>query len=325
MNHSTSDSPSRRILAVHPGALGDVVLFGHLLRAIDGAVTLVARGEKAHLLVGLGACDRAMDFDALPIHELMSDTPIGDRALPGLLGTHDRVVSCFGGNGPRLATMCGATDAAVLPVRPPPHARGHLLDLWADLLGPTPIPAEHPWPVPRDWRRQAGEALAAAHVAPDRAYVVLHPGAGSRDKCWPAEKFATLARHMPHSIRPAVVLGPVERERGPSREAFAGLPVLDQPSLSTLAGVLSGAHGYVGNDSGVSHLAAAVGTPTVVLFGPTRAEQFAPRGRCVRTITSPGMSLSVLDDAAVAATLLATVRLRDKLCRNLLDVSMMGR
>jgi len=56
-----------------------------------------------------------------------------------------------------------------------------------------------------------------------------------------------------------------------------------------LAGVLAGAETYLGNDSGVSHLAAAVGTPTLALFGPTDARHFRPVGRRVRCIEAPNM------------------------------------
>jgi ADP-heptose:LPS heptosyltransferase len=83
------------------------------------------------------------------------------------------------------------------------------------------------------------------------------------------------------------VLGPVECEKWDRASVAAlrrDLPVLLNPPLRTLAGVLAEAEGYAGNDSGVSHLAAAVGAPTVALFGPTRPEHFAPVGPKVRIV-----------------------------------------
>ncbi len=64
------------IIAIHPGALGDCILFGRLLWHLNAAVTLVAGGAKGRLLTGMGAVDRALDFDALPMHEVFSDTPL---------------------------------------------------------------------------------------------------------------------------------------------------------------------------------------------------------------------------------------------------------
>jgi len=92
--------------------------------------------------------------------------------------------------------------------------------------------------------------------------------------------------------RAAFAVGPVEADRWPPdklaaiRDAF---PLLACPCLDVLAGALAGAKCYIGNDSGVSHLSAAVGRPTVALFGPTEAEHFAPLGRSVRTVSSGNM------------------------------------
>ncbi len=286
----------KRVLALHPGALGDVVLFGHLLWRLGRQVTLISRGGTAGLLAGLGAVQRAIDFDALPLHELMTDTPVERCTLPARLGRHDRVVTCFPdgpGDGSRLAQMCGAARAEVLPVRPPADAGMHLVDLWADRLAVPRFRPKRPWPVPAEWREQAAAALAAVGMAPDQPLVAIHPGAGSPAKCWPEERFAQLASRIPPRARPVVLLGPVERDRGLTVRSFAGLTVLDDLPLATLAGLLSRTAAYVGNDSGVSHLSAAVGTPTIALFGPTRPEQFAPLGTSVRILTDlPAVSVT---------------------------------
>lgn len=288
-------------MAVHPGALGDVILFGRLLSRLGGPVTLVTGSEKGRLLAEAGAVEKALDFDALPMHEAFTDTPVGECGLTRLLGSHDRLISCFAaGNRAaelRLAAMCGAQDAAFPPVRPPASFEGHLLELWADLLGVPFGPAEPAgWPIPDSWRRAARAALADIGIVPPRPYLVFHPGAGARRKCWPLDRFVELSRLLASARGPGAgivfVVGPVEHERwGPGRiEPLRRQgPLLLSPPLSELAGVLAGAGGFVGNDSGVAHLAAAVGTPTVVLFGPTRPRHFAPRGQAVTTIAAEAM------------------------------------
>ncbi|MFO7900980.1 MAG: glycosyltransferase family 9 protein, partial [Planctomycetota bacterium] len=110
-------------------------------------------------------------------------------------------------------------------------------------------------------------------------------GTGGRAKCWPLERFAALARR---SRRPAAfVVGPAEVERWP-RDRLAALagefPTLTGPTLPVLAGLAGDAGTWVGNDSGPTHLAAALGAPTVALFGPTAPERFAPRGRRVAVL-----------------------------------------
>ena len=295
-------------LAVHPGALGDVILFGQTLGRLGGAVTLLAGQEKGELLAGLGVVDRALDFEAVPMHEVFSDRPIAECRLPAIVGEHDRLISCFAGGDRaaelRLSAMCGATDSAFLPVRPEAGAAGHLLDLWAGLLGMTAEPdgegvaggrrrGGQAWKVPASWREAARAALTACGATGREAGLVIHPGAGSPRKCWPLENFVALARGGPaggNACRDVVfVLGPVEMERwDKDRIAEIGgeFPLLVCPPLSVLAGVLAGAAGLVGNDSGVCHLSAALGTRTVTLFGPTCVDHFAPQGPAVMTIAA---------------------------------------
>ena len=338
------------ILAVHPGALGDVVLFGRLLSRLGGQVTLVAGGQKGGLLHGLGVVSRALDFDALPMHEVFADTPLAECKLPGLFGAHDRLISCFAG-GPRgrpvvreperpvvrelerpalrelegqkaelrLAGMCGAADAAFLPVRPPEDFQGHLLDLWADLLDPNGacgLPAAcgpaarqaglaeaAAWPVPDAWAQEAHRLLAEIGIDPSRPYALLHPGSGSPAKCWPPARFRALARAITTDLPVAFVIGPVECDRWgeqAARSLCGRFPVLDRPPLPLLAAALAGAKLYVGNDSGVSHLAAGVGAPALTIFGPTNPQHFAPIGPAARTLARQSLAAITAADALQA-------------------------
>lgn len=297
-----------RTLAVHPGALGDVVLFARLLSRLDGEVTLVAGGGKSKLASGLGAVGRAMDFDALPMHEVFTDAPSEQCRLPALLGRYERLVSCFAAGSERaerrLADLCGAHESHFLPVRPPRHARRHLVDLWLEMLRldrPKVWPA---WSAPCEWCEEARGRLLQLGVNPDIPYVVIHPGAGGRRKCWPVERFVRVAERLREHRTPCVfVLGPVELETWPGEKADrvrrAG-PTLLAPPLSALAGVLAGAAAMLGNDSGASHLAAAVGAPTIALFGPTSPQQFAPLGPAARVIARESLDGIGLDAVEAA-------------------------
>ena len=300
--------PKPKTLAVHSGALGDLVLFGRLLRGLPGPVTLVAGGSKGALLVGLGAVERALDFDALAIHEIFSDTPQAQCSLPVMLGGCDRLISCFAAGNPaaeqRLAALCDIRpgDAHFLPIRPGSDWSGHLMDLWRRRLADGGVccgRADPPLVVPGQWRRDAAEALRPLGLNPDRPFLAIHPGAGAAAKCWPLNAFIELARLLPGGKGPACarevlfVIGPAESERWPQRDVAAlgrSWPVLESPALTVLAGTLSLARCAVGNDSGVSHLAAAVGTPTLALFGPTRPEHFAPLGPRVSVLAGHSLA-----------------------------------
>ncbi len=309
------DNLRQKILAVHPGALGDVIIFSRLLERTGGDVTLVAGKEKADLLRGLGVVERAMDFETLPMHECFSDTPLKECRLPCMLGGHDRLISCFceesGEASVRLAGMCGAESAAFLPIRPSEDFRGHLLDLWCDMLGMEvsgKTPAARA--VPREWREQADNALKSSGVDANRPYVVLHVGAGSEEKCLPRELIASLAGNI-GTRQMLITLGPVELDRWDAgkldtiRREFA---TLSCPPLPILAGVLAGAAAFVGGDCGPAHLAGCVGTPTLTLFGPSREEHFAPIGPRVRTIA--GRTLGDIPPGCVVTALRKLIEAR---------------
>lgn len=293
-----------------------MILFGHLLaRLAPAEVTLVTSAEKGALLVGVGAVKRSLDFDSLPMHEVFSDEPLDHCRLAELLGGHDRLISCFAaGDGKaqiRLAAMCGCDTAAFLPIRPPAGADGHLLDLWLDLLGmhehgtqPMNLPSISQWTVPGEWRKAGETLLTRAGISSRRTYWTIHPGSGGKAKCWSLSSFIELASRpdvAPAGARPVFLLGPAEAERMPRGqigELASRFGVISCPPLAALAGLLAGAAGYVGNDSGVSHLAAAVGAPTVAIFGASEAGHFAPLGPRVAVVAGPSMAAIAVDTVA---------------------------
>jgi len=127
-----------------------------------------------------------------------------------------------------------------------------------------------------------------------RPTFTLHPGSGSSRKNWSPESFASVANlaRKRMGVQCAFVSGPAD----------AGilehiLPALDEPpaviardwSLGQVAALLHRSSMYLGNDSGISHLAAALGVPGIALFGPTRPEVWAPRGDWIRAVGRPSM------------------------------------
>lgn len=104
-------------------------------------------------------------------------------------------------------------------------------------------------------------------------FAVIHPFSGSPRKNWPLENFRALAAGLEPSM-------PVRWCAGPSDPPLEGAARFDD--LYALACWLATASLYAGNDSGITHLAAAVGTPVLALFGPTDPDVWAPRGPNVR-------------------------------------------
>ncbi|MBI4764437.1 MAG: glycosyltransferase family 9 protein [Deltaproteobacteria bacterium] len=154
------------------------------------------------------------------------------------------------------------------------------------------------FPVPED-KDEAGKLLGRyREEAGGRPLWAIHPGSGSPHKNWPLERFLETAEILRNGrqVQPIFLLGPVEQERSLilNGTRARGWPVIKEIGLPLLAGVLSLCAGYLGNDSGVSHLAAAVGVPTVVLFGPTDPAFWGPRGSAVRVL-SPAVPCAPCD------------------------------
>jgi ADP-heptose:LPS heptosyltransferase len=132
-------------------------------------------------------------------------------------------------------------------------------------------------------RRAAAERRRRLDVG--TSYALIHPGSGSSRKNWPVARFAEVARRIERAgARPLVLAGPAEGTAAAALAAAGGWPTVNCPPLEELAGLLEGAALYLGNDSGVSHLAGAVGAPTVAVFGPTRALRWRPLGPRVAAV-----------------------------------------
>ena len=145
--------------------------------------------------------------------------------------------------------------------------------------------------------------------------VSLHPGSGSSRKNWPVEQFARLADRVQRSMsaQPLFILGEADAAaaRVLSRLAPA-VPVLANRAVKEVASVLAASRGYVGNDSGITHLAAALGVPVVALFGPTDAAMWGPRGAQVGILQGREPTSEALAAITPSTVLGALARLMNK-------------
>lgn len=154
---------------------------------------------------------------------------------------------------------------------------------------------ETPWyAAPHASRRSAGELLRGHGVDPSRPFVTLAPGSVWPTKRWPAGEFGVLARALVERGLPVVLLGTAdERERCARVNRAAGdtaVNLAGLTGLAELAATLELAHAHVGNDSGPGHLAAAVGTSVIAIFGPTDpAAGFRPWGERVLSLGLDGL------------------------------------
>jgi heptosyltransferase III len=202
--------------------------------------------------------------------------------------------------GSALGWMVRARRRAVMRPRP-----GHKTAQLAAILSLDPPPLPVAWTAPED------RALAARRLPNGRPVIALGPTANWAPKVWPAERFAALFRALaaggPLAGAVAVVLGgPGAAERDMAAPLLALLPeaidLVGALSLPQAAAILGRAALFVGNDSGLMHLAAAAGAPTLGLFGPTPASEYAPSGPRARPVIARD---GLMDGLAVADVLAA--------------------
>jgi heptosyltransferase III len=293
-----------RILFVTSNRLGDAVLstglLDHVIRAHPDARITVACGPVAEgVFARMPNRERTIVLDKLPyrLHWL----PL----WAGAVGTlWDLVVDI---RGSTIAWMVPTRRRAVMRRRP-----GHKIDQLAAVLGLDPPPLPVAWTAPAD------RARAAALLPIGRPVIGLGPTANWSQKIWPAERFAALfhalsSGPLPGAI-PAVFAGPGEAERTMAAPLLAALPgaidLVGRLSVPEAAACLARCALFVGNDSGLMHLAASSGTATLGLFGPTPVQEYAPAGpRAATAVSGSGRmkDLSVEAACTAASPLIAAV------------------
>ncbi len=265
------------------------------------------------------------------LDEVIEEAGIGSKAaellrrpLPGrrfdlVIDTQRRVLTSLILRRIRAACfVTGAADFLLSSPRPkrgtgkPPSMIGQLFAL-LEIAAGRPVAPVFDLVLAETWRAQAAALLPAGPL-----YVGIAPGAGGAHKRWPRERFAALARDQIAAGRAAVfLLGPDESDwLGALREAVpqALFPLqhTDEAAspLLTLA-VAQRLAAAVANDSGTGHLLAAAGCPLVSLFGPTRAEKFAPAARRLAIIDAQSFGASEMSAIPLDAVAAALERVLD--------------
>ncbi len=285
-----------RILFVTATRIGDAVistgLLDHLLRTYPDARVTVACGPAAEgVFARMPRRDATivMDKRAFSLHWL-------DLWRRVAFTLWDLVVDL---RGSALAFLVPARRRAVMRGgRRPGHRLGHVAEVLD--LSPPPLPVA--------WTAAEDRARAAALLPDGTRWIGLGPTANWDGKVWPPERFVALYRALAEpGTRPVIFAGPGEKERALAAPVLAALPdavdLAGGLGLPEAAACLARCAIFVGNDSGLMHLAAAAGTPTLGLFGPTPADEYAPSGRRAAVVLSRGTEMADLpvEDAIAAA------------------------
>jgi ADP-heptose:LPS heptosyltransferase len=148
-------------------------------------------------------------------------------------------------------------------------------------------------------REAAARWLAALHL--EEPFWVIHPGAGKRENLWPAERFAAVAGQMAAAARVLVLQGPADGpvitvfrralEAAVRPEVAGRIDELPVQPVGVCAALLERAARFLCNDTGLMHVAGAVGAPTLALFGPTDWRLWKPQADSVVALQAEGGGL----------------------------------
>jgi heptosyltransferase-3 len=295
---------SEEILVIHPGALGDVLLSFPALVALKGK-----RGTRLAMLckdqVGKVACDLQVAAVHFPVESarfcgLFAKEMSHD--MKAFIDCYDTIVSI--GFSEDISHHIGqhhrGRTYGITP-RPPAgeevHVAGHITRQF-EIKGLLRKSGDC-----RRWeaKTEDGKSDVGARVSSsghpgmeetkglrEKDLVLIHPGAGSPRKRWALDNFMTVALAMRdrNSANVVFLLGPAESDLLPlvKKQVEGKCPIHAIEDLSEVVALMKATRCFIGNDSGLAHLAAMMGVPTVAIFGPSSPKRWRPLGKAVKVL-----------------------------------------
>jgi len=286
-------------LVYHAGALGDFITTLPAMaawRRLHSAARIVLLGKSRHgELAPQGLFDEVWETEAAELAPLFGLDLDAASVIGKRFGSFQSALLFSSPSSQLPANLARLGAREIVRQDPFPAQRVPIVDYHLSLFPGLTLVGEDRRPIVR---RTRGTLSVPANT------VALHPGSGDERKNWPMAKFrqlATVLEHAGFAIR--WIMGPAE-------ETLAlpeGAQVWRNASLSDVAAALAECRLFVGNDSGITHLAAAAGCLTVALFGASDPFVWSPRGHAVHLIQATG-ALKELSAETVLSSCLGFLR-----------------
>ena len=312
-----------RGLIIQSGAIGDCILTLPVAKVLKssvglGQVDMIGRSEYIEFLPGRSCIDGIRSIETIDFHRLFSPADRfhleDDDRLVEVFADYKWVVTFLGEAGSDfeqnlIFTVHCSHTAEVMTLALKPHGdySGHISSSYIEQMdlfnagedaGQVCLEDMYLRPSENDIR-SGRELLYEYGVCGAGKLVVIHPGSGGVEKCWGVDNFCGVAEMLRQAGFEVVFLsGPAEDERfdEATLEKFDRCgKSLGGLTLSQVLQVLSCSAGFIGNDSGISHLAGAMGVKTVSVFGPTDSRVYKPLGPHVKAIQLGGSDFSAAE------------------------------
>ena len=292
---------------------------------------MLGHTEYIGVLPGRTCIDSVYSIDCVDLHRLFTDTksfePVDGDPLINVFADYSWIVTFLGEPDSHFeqnliftANCSHSAEVVTLSMKPPKNLSTHITDFYTrQFIDQSDIPFTPEQPNAEDCLIKATEAdvktgrelLREIDVDFATKLIVIQPGSGGVHKCWHLDNFLSVADKISsNGIEVVFLLGPAEFQwfsnpQIKSIESTAGC-LTDLPFTQVL-GLLSCADGYLGNDSGITHLAAALGVETVAVFGPSNPAVYRPIGPNVTVFSSGSAAFTEQSSASLQQQLLAVL------------------
>ncbi len=298
---------AQRGVILQPGAIGDCILTLPLAVFMKeilglGGVDILGHSEYVGILPGRTCIDSISSIDSINLHRLFVETKafnLTDRdPLINIFSAYAWIATFIGEPDSNFeqnliftANCSHSAEVITLSLKPPKAFSGHLTDFYIQhFINHSGLPSQ-------SWHIPSGECLITStemdilrgkellreiKLGTGKKLVVIQPGSGGLHKCWHLDNFLAIAKKLnSEGIEVIFLLGPTELEKFSTVEIKkiddTAKSVRDL-SLEQVLELLSHANAFIGNDSGITHLAAGLGIRTLAVFGPTNPRTYKPIG-----------------------------------------------
>jgi hypothetical protein len=305
---------TQRGLILQPGSIGDCILTLPLVGFMKdclglGGVDILGHTEYMGILPGRSCTDGIRSMDSVDLHRLFAEAKTFDLGdgdpLINIFADYTWIVTFLGEPNSNFeqnliftANCSHSAEVITLSMKPPEKFSAHITDYYTQqFITQSGLSLECRQTRPEVLIKATKadvkggrELLRETGVDSSKKLVVIQPGSGGLEKCWHLENFLAVAKELTHQGMEVIfLLGPAELERF-SNVAIKNMTnvakCLTDLSLTQVLRLLSCVDVFVGNDNGITHLAAGLGVKTVAVLGPTDPNVYKPIGPAVTVFAS---------------------------------------